>query len=33
MKGYRSNMWVIILILGVLTMGLSGCAMMQADYV
>jgi hypothetical protein len=29
MKYYRSNMWVIILILGVLTMGLSGCAMMQ----
>ena len=29
MKCYRSNWWVIILILGYLIMGLWGCAMMQ----
>ena len=29
MKCYRSNMWVILLILGILIMGLSGCSMMQ----
>ncbi len=29
MKGYRSNLWVILLILGFLIIGLWGCAGMQ----
>lgn len=30
MKGYRSNLWVILLILGFLIIGLWGCAGMQS---